>query len=302
MKRTIKWLAVAVAALVVVAAVAFYARPVTFFQHYTEMRLCLSGAESHSVTVAGHRMHYYAEGPSSGPVVVLIHGLGGRAEDWSNLASYLARAGYRVYLPDLPGYGRSQKPRDFSYSVHDQAAAVVGFFDALGLQQVDLGGWSMGGWIVQLIAAGHPERIRHLILFDSAGIYEKPSWDTGLFTPQTPHQLDELDALLQPHPPSVPGFVARDILRISAKNAWVIHRALAAMLTAQDVTDGLLPHLKMPVLIVWGAEDRITPLDQAKKIHALVPQSQLEVIPGCGHLAPSQCTAQIGPKVVAFVK
>ncbi len=303
MNRKLKWLAGAVAALVVVAAVAFYVRPVTFFQHYTEIRMALSGVESHSVIVAGHRIHYYyyAEGPSAGPVMVLIHGLGGRSEDWRNLAPYFARAGYRVYLPDLPGYGRSQKPRDFSYSVHDEAAAVVGFFDALGLQQVDLGGWSMGGWIVQLIAAGHPERVRRLILFDSAGIYEMPSWDTSLFTPQTPEQLDELDALLQPHPPSVPGFVARDILRISAKNAWVIHRALAAMLTAEDVTDNLLPHLKMPVLIVWGAEDRITPVDQAEKIHALVPQSQLDVIPNCGHLAPNQCAAQIGPKAVAFL-
>jgi pimeloyl-ACP methyl ester carboxylesterase len=301
MKRNLKGFAGGLVALLALVGAAFYARPVTFVQHYTELRLYLAGVESHSVTVAGHRIHYYAEGPSAGPVVVLVHGLGGRSEDWRNLAPYFARAGYRVYLPDLPGYGRSQKPRDFSYSIHDQANAVVGFFDALGLQQVDLGGWSMGGWIVQLVAADHPDRVRHLVLFDSAGIYEKPSWDTGLFTPQTPRQLDQLDALLMPHPPVVPGFVARDILRISAKNAWVIHRALATMLTAQDVTDNLLPNLKMPVLIVWGAEDRITPLDQAEKIHALVPQSELDVIPNCGHLAPNQCAAQIGPKVVAFL-
>ena len=72
-------------------------------------------------------------------------GLGGRAEDWRSLAPYLAKAGYRVYMPDLPGYGRSEKPADFSYSVPDEAAVVVGFMDALGLKQVDLGGWSMGG-------------------------------------------------------------------------------------------------------------------------------------------------------------
>ena len=58
----------------------------------------------------------------------------------------------------------------------------------------------------------------------------------------------------------------------------------------------------MPVLIVWGAEDHITPLRQGEKIHRLVPQSELEVIPGCGHLAPVQCAGQIGPLVVEFVK
>ena len=81
---------------------------------------------------------------------------GRKAEDWHNLAPYLSKAGFRVYLPDLPGFGRSEKPADFSYSVSDQAEVVVGFLDALGLKQVDLGGWSMGGWIVQIVAAGIP--------------------------------------------------------------------------------------------------------------------------------------------------
>jgi pimeloyl-ACP methyl ester carboxylesterase len=288
--------------LAVSAAVVFWARPVSVFQQYTEMRMRLSGAQSRSITVEGYRVHYYALGPAAGPAVVLVHGLGGRAEEWDNLAFRLARAGFRVYLPDLPGYGQSEKPASFSYSVPDEAAVVVGFLDALGLKQVDLGGWSMGGWIVQLVASEHPERVRSLILFDSAGIYAKPAWDTRLFTPTTPAELDQLDALLMPSPPQVPGFIASDILRVSKKNAWVIHRALASMLTGRDATDSLLPRLTMPVLIVWGAEDRITPLSQGEKIHSLLPQSELDVIPGCGHLAPSQCAANIAPKLVEFVK
>ena len=75
----------------------------------------MAGWQNREVTV-GVRMHYEVEGPADGPVVVLVHGLGGRAEDWRKLAPYLAKAGFRVYLPDLPGYGRSEKPADFSYS------------------------------------------------------------------------------------------------------------------------------------------------------------------------------------------
>jgi pimeloyl-ACP methyl ester carboxylesterase len=301
MKR-LGWIAGVLAALAVVAGVGFWLRPVSYFNEAMYLRECRSGASSRSVEVAGHRVHYMVEGPAGGQVVVLVHGLGGRAEDWRNLAPYIAQAGFRVYMPYLPGYGRSEQPTDFSYSVPDEAEAVVGFFDVLGLKQVDLGGWSMGGAIVQHLAFRHPERVQRLMLFDSVGINEKPSWDTRLFTPATPADLEQLDALLMPNPPPVPGFVTRDILRISRQNAWVIHRAMATMLTGRDATDALLPQLKMPVLIVWGGEDRITPLSLGEKMHLLVPQSQLEVIPGCGHLAPVQCAPQIGPRVVEFVK
>jgi pimeloyl-ACP methyl ester carboxylesterase len=300
--KTLRWIAGVLLAGAVVAGIGFWLRPVSYFNAAMVLRECLSGASSRSVEVAGHRVHYIVEGPAGGPVVVLVHGLGGRAEDWRNLAPYLAQAGFRVYMPDLLGYGRSEQPAEFSYSTPDEAEAVMGFFDALGLKQVDLGGISMGGGIVQHLAFKHPERVRRLMLFDSVGISEKPAWDTRLFTPVTPAELEQLDALLMPNPPPVPGFVTRDILRISRRNAWVIHRAMATMLTGRDATDALLPQLKMPVLIVWGGEDRITPLSQGEKMHLLVPQSQLVVIPGCGHLAPVQCAPQIGPSVVEFVK
>lgn len=299
--RRLGWFLGLPLALAALIAVAFWTQPVSFFQRSSELRMYLAGARSFTTTVDGFRVHYYAMGPKTGQPVVLVHGLGARAEDWQNLAPYLARAGYRVYLPDLPGYGQSEKPVNFSYSVPDQAAVVLGFLDVLGLKEVDLGGWSMGGWIVQWVAIDNPARVRKLLLFDSAGIYEVPKWDTGLFTPATPTQLDQLDALLMPNPPRVPGFVAEDILRHSERNAWVIKRALASMLTGHYTTDGLLPKLRMPVLIVWGSEDHITPVSQAEKIHSLVPQSQLDVVSGCGHLAPSQCVAPISPRVIAFL-
>jgi pimeloyl-ACP methyl ester carboxylesterase len=296
------WVGASILTIAALAVGAFLLRPVGFFNRYTEQRLLLSGAETHSTTVSGYRVHYYAIGPASGPPVVLVHGLGGRSEDWRDLAPYVAKAGYRVYLPDLIGYGQSERLAGFSYSVSDEARIVVGFLDALGLNQVNLGGWSMGGWIVQRVAAEHPERVRKLMLFDSAGLYVKPDWNTGLFTPVSAAELAELDALLMPHPPAVPSFVARDILRTSSQNAWIIRRALASMLTGRDTTDQLLPHLKMPVLIVWGQVDQITPLSEGQAMHQLISQSQLAMVPGCGHLAPSMCAGQIAPVVIPFLR
>jgi len=300
-----KWvlrLLCAVLLLGAMAGIGFYLHPVSFFNWLMYLHESFSGIESRNVRVEGTRVHYLAMGPENGPVVVLVHGLGGRAEDWRNLAPFLASAGFRVYMPDLPGYGRSQKPSNFSYSVRNEAAAVEGFLDRLGLKQVDLGGWSMGGWIVELVAQEHPERVNRLMLFDAAGLNVKPSWNTDLFAPRTTIELDELDALLMPHPGRIPGYIARDILRNFRKNAWIIHRAIGSMLTARDVTDRLLPELRMPVLIEWGEVDRVTPVAQAETIHQLIPQSQLNVIAGCGHLAPLECSAQLGPQAVAFLK
>src|SRR5208282_2970221 len=195
-------------ALALIAGIGFLIHPTGYFNAITRLREDFSGIESHSARVEAYRVHYLAEGPANGPVVVLIHGLGGSAEHWRNLAPDLAESGFRVYIPDLIGYGRSERPADFSYSVGGEASVVVGFMDALGLKQVELGGWSMGGWIAVLVAAQHPERVSRLMLFDAVGLDVPPTFDTALFTPSTIAQLNELEALLSPHPQPIPAFVA----------------------------------------------------------------------------------------------
>jgi pimeloyl-ACP methyl ester carboxylesterase len=296
------WIAILLFLVIALTGLSFCAWPLEFFGVFNQLRMFLIGAHSEFTTVDGYRVHYYVLGPANGQPAVLVHGLGGRAEDWVKLAPYLAKAGHRVYLPDLPGYGESERPANFSYSVGDQADVVLGFFDVLGLKQVDLGGWSMGGWIVQLMAARHPERVKRLMLFDSAGLHVHPEWDTQLFTPVSALQIEKLDKLLMPNPPHVPDFVATAILRYSRKHAWVMHRAIDSMLLGRETTDNLLPDIKMPVLLVWGKVDQIIPLSQGEKMHQLLPNSKLDVVPGCGHLAPNECAGQIGPEVVNFLR
>jgi len=305
MASPIKWvlrLFLALVALVVVAALGFYLRPVSYLNAHVYMQEHLLGIESRNVQVDGYRVHYLAMGPMNGSPVLLIHGLGGRAEDWWNVAPVLAKAGFRVYMPDLLGFGRSQQPADFSYSVRDQATVVVDFMNALGIKQADVAGWSMGGWIVQLIAFNHPDRVSRLILIDSVGLNIKPAWNTNLFVPTSYQELAELEALLMPNPQPIPSFVARDYLRRFSSNGWVIKRALATMLTAHDVTDNLLPQLKMPVLIVWGSLDQIAPANQAQTMHRLIAQSQLLLIPGCGHMVPLQCSQEMDPAALRFIQ
>jgi len=302
MKRWTRRTVLSLLALALLMGGGFYLFPISYYNGGVYLHEATSGIESRSVQVEGYRLHYLAEGPADGPAIVLVHGLGARAEDWGGLTPYLAQSGFRVYVPDLIGYGRSQRPKDFSYSVRDEAQVVVGFMDALGLKQVELGGWSMGGWIAVLVAAEHPERVSRLMLFDAVGLNVPPAFDAALFVPANFDQLHQLQALLSPRIQPIPAFVARDILRNFRRNGWVIQRALASMFTGRDVVDNVLPQLKMPVLLVWGSLDRVTPPALGETMHRLIPNSELDLIPGCGHLAPNECSAAVGPKVVAFAR
>ena len=279
-----------------------YKRPTWILDRVERVHLKLAGVESYSVTVHGHRLHYYVSGQAGGEPVVLLHGLGGRSEDWIRMLPYLQRAGYRVYTPDLLGFGQSDEPLTASYSIKEQSRLVVGFMDQVGLERVDLGGWSMGGWIAQKVAVDNPDRVRRLVLMDSAGLNVPPTWDTNIFTPRTPAELNELHSLLTPDAKPMPKFVVDDMLRLSKNYGWVVKKALASMMTAKDVMDDDLPSLKMPVLILWGDQDRITPLSEGLTMHSLIPGSWFHVASGCGHVAPASCVDQLGPALTSFLK
>lgn len=294
---------IALSGLTVLAAGAgFWEWPVTYYDGFTGAWTWLRGFHSHWAAVNGYRIHYLAGGPATGSPLVLLHGLGGRAQNWRALAPYFVKAGFRVYMPDLLGYGRSPQPQDFSYSMRDQAALVIAFIRGLGLDSLDLGGWSMGGWVAQLVAAEAPDFVRHLMLFDSAGLHVRPRWKPQIFTPRTPAQVERLNAMMNPHPSHLPGFMVRGFIRRSEANAWIIRRALGAMFRGHDVTNSILPTLKMPVFLGWGGCDQCIPVNQAELMHRLIPHSELHVVPDCGHLAPLDCADKIGPDAVAFLK
>jgi pimeloyl-ACP methyl ester carboxylesterase len=99
----------------------------------------------------------------------------------------------------------------------------------------------------------------------------------------------------------MPTFLARAFLVRAQPDAWVIRRSVDSMLTGQDVMDNSLGALTMPVLIVWGKQDMLTPLSLAYEIHAGIAHSQLEIFDGCGHLAPGLCAGRIAPSVLHFL-
>jgi pimeloyl-ACP methyl ester carboxylesterase len=273
--------------------------PFWLVDRQTDARLRLHGVHSRYVKVDGYQLHYLVGG--SGRPLLLVHGLGSRGEDWANLIPQLIAGGNRVYALDLLGYGDSSQPRDAQYSIPQEASIVEGFLDSQHLRQVDVAGWSMGGWIALQVALQQPQRVRRLVLLDSAGLRFQLSFDPALFQPASPQDLAKLEELLFPHPRPLPGFLAMAMLRRGDHVGWVVRRSVQSMMTGQDLVDGKLGALTMPVLIGWGDQDKLIPISVGYQLHKEILQSALDVYAGCGHLAPQECVSQVGPSVVDFL-
>jgi pimeloyl-ACP methyl ester carboxylesterase len=300
------WRLLAVVVLLGLAAGAvFYERPMWVLTQQVHLELLLARVQSNYVAMPEGRVHYYEAEPrvaGGGIPLVLVHGLADRGESWAPMMERLKRAGFHVYAPDLLGYGRSPKPANSDYSIATQAKFVADFIAALGLQRPDIGGWSMGGWVVLKLAADHPELVDRVIVYDAAGLTFDPGRGAALFHPNTGADIQALYDLLEPHAKPIPHFVLRDLMRGKDQSQWVVDRSLASMQTGRDVMDTRMATLPGPLLIVWGSDDLLIPLSVGQKMHTLDPRSELDIVQGCGHLAPKTCPARVAQATADFLK
>ena len=302
MKLGLRIIAVLVV-LVIVGLGIFYFNPLWVADQQIRLRLWRAGVRSEYAMVDGYRIHYFEALPPSGvgAPLLLVHGLGARGEDWGAMIPALAAQGFHVYAPDLLGYGRSPRP-DVSYSISMEEAVVVEFMQAMHLARPDVGGWSMGGWIAMKLALDHPEMVDRLMVYDSAGTYFPATFGPDLFTPHDTAGVRRLIAILTPKPREMPEFAARAALRKLQKNAWVVNRSMSSMTAGRDLLDFRLHNIQQPMLIVWGARDELIPLSAGETIHKDVPQSVLDIVDGCGHLAPAECSKPVIEGTVEFLK
>jgi pimeloyl-ACP methyl ester carboxylesterase len=270
--------------------------------------LFLARVQSNYVAMPEGRVHYYEAEPrvsGGGIPLVLVHGLADRGESWAPMMERLKRAGFHVYAPDLLGYGRSPKPADSDYSIATQARFVQDFIAALGLQRPNIGGWSMGGWVVLKLAADHPELVDRVIVYDAAGLNYDPGHDlergSRFFHPNSGTDIQSLYDLLEPHAKPIPQLVLRDLMR-HRDGQWVVDRSVTSMRTGRDVVDAALPTLAEPLLIVWGSDDKLISLGTGERMHALDPRSELDIVEGCGHLAPKTCPDRVAAATADFLK
>jgi pimeloyl-ACP methyl ester carboxylesterase len=286
------------------AGLVFYFNPLWVADQQTRLQLWREGVKSEYVEAGGYRLHYFEALPPGGygAPLVLVHGLGARGEDWSKMIPAMAAHGFHVYVPDLPGYGRSSKPTNANYSISMEEAAVVSFMQAMHVARADVGGWSMGGWVAMKLALDHPEMVDRLVVYDSAGVYFPATFGPELFVPTDAPGVARLLKMLSPHPQTMPDFVVRDVVRKLGHNGWVISRSMSAMTSGRDLLDFRLHDIRLPTLVVWGSADVLIPLSAGKSIHEGIPNSVLNVMEGCGHLAPLECWRPVAEATDAFLK
>ena len=277
-----------------------YARPVTVFEGWAALRLRLAGVRSAHVQAGPYRLHYLEAG--SGPPLVLVHGLASNAtQDWGRLIGPLSRQ-FHVYAPDLPGFGRSERPPDADYSIPMQVEAVRAFMDAKGVRRARVAGISMGGWIAARLAGESPERVERLVLVDAAGMRpDGPAIPAEALLPRDEEGVRRLVATVRHNAPVPPSFVARDILALRLREEWIVRRALESMRAGRDWLNGTLGRADMPVLIVWGRQDVLIPVAYGEALKAELPHAELVVLDGCGHVPIADCPAAFDRAFVPFL-
>jgi len=308
MSKAMQWgrVVATLGTLAIALVVVGYLRPIEVSACITRGRLWLEGERSHDVKVEGYRIHYREMGQANARPLLLVHGLGGSSLDWAPVMQTYARAGYHVYAPDLLGYGKSATP-DVSYSIEEQTQIVHQFLEAMHIPQADVIGWSMGGWIALRLTLEYPTAVRRLVVNDSAGLVYNATYSPDtlkqVFAPETEAEVNHLYSLLEPTAKPMPHFVAKDLTRkIRSENGWVIKRTVASMLTRKDLLDGKLGAIKQPVLITWGADDALIPVSSGYDMAKQMPQADIAVFKGCGHLAPARCSAPVSERTLQFLQ
>jgi 4,5:9,10-diseco-3-hydroxy-5,9,17-trioxoandrosta-1(10),2-diene-4-oate hydrolase len=265
-----------------------------------------TAVEEQRINVNGFITRYFTAG-SDGPPLVLLHGDGTSALDWSWVLPTLA-ATHRVYAPDFPGFGNSAKPTNINYSLELLAQFVVDFLNALEVERAVLVGNSLGGLVALRLALSRPEQVTALTLVDSSGLGYSVSpllsqltvpWygetmSAWCRTPLGAKQRSWLRAAL---------FFA-DIKRVPA--AWLAEqermaqmpgyfeatlsslRAQLNVIGQREVLLDSLPQLQMPTLVVWGTDDLVFPKEQAQDAVSRLKQGHLALIPDCGHLPQAE--------------
>ena len=257
-----------------------------------------------TVVVLGQTLHYWDLG--SGPVVVLVHGLGSKKEnDWGRVVAPLSQK-YRVIAPDQLGFGQSDKPV-IDYSIQTYVDFLNEFLHELKIEKATLVGESLGGWISGLytLEAGsdkHMISVEKLVLVDAAGLkQDKPIPDLNPSTLAAEKKL--LQAVFYDSSWVTDELVKRDLAeRIHANISYTVRSILSNPALALERLDGKLGDIHVPTLVVWGKQDELLPMASGERYSKDIAGAQFVSFDKCGHVPPVEKTAEFVAAVEEFLK
>jgi pimeloyl-ACP methyl ester carboxylesterase len=267
----------------------------------TGMRAELAPSTGHLVPTGSGGVFVQEKGPGDGVPVVLFHGSVAWSEFWRRTIDTLAAAGFRVIALDIPPFGFSDRPGNYTRS--DQAARVNDVLRYLGAGRAIIVGHSVGSGAATEFVMRYPQSARAMVLIDPAlGLMSPPPDLPFLLRPKWIREI--LVSLTLTNPlatkPLLQSMIAKkdralpEYIEILWR-PWVLRGSTPDF---ADWTQGFLgsqndalsadrqsyQHVKIPVALLWGEEDTVTPLEQAHDLQTLLPQAALTVLPGLGHI------------------
>ena len=271
------------------------------------------------VTIDGLRIRYIEEG--EGPPVIFLHGasLGSSADVFIRNLAPLGRAGFRAIAYDQPGFGLSDVPADLSPAYRRDS--IPKFMDALELKRAALVGHSQAGNPAVQLALKEPARYSHIIVLgtgsllpplDGAGdnegaVQQRLERRMAAEEPTLEDTRKLLEANLFHHELITPEELALRHARSVGRNfeAFVARNAAAEAAPAKEPKSPLwqrLVELPMPLLLIFGREDRAHAAERAKLLKEKYPQLNLHIVPGCKHLVPWDAAGEFVRLSVPFLK
>jgi pimeloyl-ACP methyl ester carboxylesterase len=269
-----------------------------------------AGGASRFVDVDGMSVHYRDEG--SGTPVVLLHGTGSSLHTWDAWAAGLVASGRRVVRFDLPGFGITGPHPRSDYRIAAYVELVDHVTTRLGIDRFALAGNSLGGDIAWRYATAHPARVTALILVDAAGHPIGGTPPLAFRLGRVP-VLRTLMAHLDPrwlvartlrHAYGDPSRMTPELVdRYTDMALRSGNRAAFGARTSVPYEDHTaeLGALKLPVLIVWGARDRLIPVEHARKFAAEIAGAELRIYDELGHVPMEEDGARTVADVVTFL-
>lgn len=297
--RIVKSVFVFIIFCIVAAVVFLYLAPEKATKTAIDMERWRSGLTRKEITLPSGLRYVYLEGGQGEPLI-LLHGFGADKENFTRAARSLTPR-YRVIIPDHIGFGESSHPQDADYSAGVQAARIRTLAKALGITKLHLGGSSMGGQIAMMYAALFTDEVKSLWLLDPGPIRSAPPSEfkkiinrTGE-NPLLARNEDEFArtfAFVMSDPPFIPRPILNVMARERIKNYDLEQRIFHEGFN--DPVEKYVNGLQTPALIVWGDKDRIFEPVTAEILHKLMPNSEVRIMKGLGHLPmveqPRLCT------------
>ena len=314
-----KRIVLATAAVLAIATAALYhGSPSLFKEPLLALNRSLSGLEEKTINAAMHQIHYLDSGTPESPAdpgadgtpVVLLHGIFAEKDHWVDFARPLT-ATYRVIAPDLPGFGESTRHENLPYDYAAHVTRLGAFLDTMGIQRAHLAGNSMGGTIAALYAAEHPERVASVAFIGAPHGIRSPQHspmdrliDAGQ-RPLVAHDaaaFGAMMALVFEKRPFLPYPILFATEQEALRNAGSNTRLWDAQLKDRYLLDEQLSNLQQhPTLALWGTNDRVFDVSGAQRLQRVLPQAQVEMLPGIGHLPMMEAPGDTAVRYAKFL-